>query len=70
MNLEDYANASNWPTSLEEAKQFAHDAISHFKWKNKIPVFAQQIETATTIKRLQEIVIYPILSGEGMKSIK
>jgi len=70
MSLDQYVNASNWPTDLEEAKTFAREAIEQFKWKEKVPGFLRQVDKATTVARLQEIVIYPLMSGEGLKVIK
>lgn len=65
-----YVNQANWPTELAQAKEFAKEAVTTWKWKEKAPKFIAEIERATTVKRLQEIVIYPLLSGEGLKAIK
>lgn len=70
MKLEDYVNAANWPTDLEAAKEFAREAVTQWQWKEKAPKFLGEIDRATSIKRVQEIVIYPILSGEGNAVLK
>lgn len=69
-DLTKYANQANWPSDLNAAKDFAREAVTTWKWKEKAPKFLAEIDEARTIKRLQEIVIYPLLSGEGMKAIK
>lgn len=70
MNTKRYIDQTNWPTDLEKAKQFAREAVGEWKWKDKAPKFLRQIDRATSVKRLQEIVIYPLLSGEGLAVIK
>jgi hypothetical protein len=65
-DLEKYANSANWPNTLGECKTFATEAVQTWKWKKKAPEFIKEIEGATSIKRVQEIVIYPLLSGEGL----
>lgn len=69
-DLSKYVDQANWPTEFTDAKMFAVQAITDWTFEAKRPKFLAQIEKATTIKRLQEIVIYPLLSGEGMKVIK
>jgi len=69
-DLSKFVNQNNWPKELEDAREFARDAVMNWKWKEKSPMFLAQIDNAKTVKRLQEIVIFPLLSGEGMKVIK
>lgn len=68
--VEYYVNASNWPTTLAEAKTFGEEAITAWAWKEKAPRFIKQINKATSVKRIQELVIYPLLSGEGLGVVK
>jgi len=68
--LEFYVNAKNWPKELEAAKEFARNAILTFQWKKKAPKFLAAIDNASTVKRVQQIVINPILSGEGIGVVK
>ncbi len=70
MELTDYVNSANWPTELDPAKEFAREAVSKWIWKDKAPDFLVKIDNARTIHQLQEIVIYPILSGEGNAVLK
>jgi hypothetical protein len=70
MSLEQYVDASTWPTDLAEAKEYGKTAVNQFKWKEKVPTFLDQIDKASSVKRVQEIVIYPLLSGEGLGVVK
>lgn len=70
MKLEQYADQTNWPTDLVEAKVFANAAVDHFKYKNKVPTFRREIESAATIKKLQFLIINAIVSGEGLGVLK
>lgn len=69
MSLEYYADQNNWPSDLSDAKEFGKDALKDWKWKKKAPIFMAQIDRAKTVKRIQELVIYTLLSGEGLKVI-
>ena len=68
--LEFYANKKNWPLDLEEARKFAQEAIHQWNWPEKAPKFLALIDQAPTIKRMQELVLYPMLSGEGAAVIR
>lgn len=68
--LEKYAAAANWPSDLSAAKEFARQAINEWDFKQKAPEFLAKIDRATTIKRLQELIIYSMLSGQGHGVIK
>ena len=68
--LETYADQSNWPTDLEAAKAFAHEAIAVWKWQQKAPYYKALVDQATSVKRVQEVIIYPLLSGEGIGVIR
>jgi len=68
--LEHYVNAANWPSDVEAAREFAREAINRWAFKEKAPKFLAQIDKASTVKRLQEIVIYPLLSGEGLGVVR
>lgn len=70
MDINYYADQSNWPNTLDDARLFAHEAISNFKWKKKAPEFKAKIDRAKNVKRVQEVVIYALLSGEGNAVIK
>ena len=69
-DLSFYVSEVNWPNELEPARDFARQAVSEWKWKDKSEKILREIEKAGTIKRLQQLVIYPILSGEGIGVIK
>lgn len=69
-DLNYYANKDNWPSDLVLAKEFAKQAIKEWDFKEKAPRFIAQIEAAPTVKRVQELTLYPLLSGEGLKVIK
>lgn len=69
-HLEQYANKDTWPKDLPAAKEYARQAVNEFQWKDKVPELLAEIDKATRIARLQEIVIYPLLSGEGNFVIK
>lgn len=69
-DLNHYVNKNNWPTDLEPARLFAREAIIKWIYKEKITRFLRQVDSATSVKRIQEITIYPLLSGEGLKVIK
>lgn len=69
-DLNYYANKSNWPLDLVQAKEFAREAINTWVWKEKAPRFIAQIESATSVRRVQELTLYSLLSGEGLKVIK
>lgn len=68
--LEYYVNEANWPTDLEAAKEFAKEAVLKWQWNEKKPRFIAKIDRARTVKQVQELLIYPLLSGEGMGVIK
>lgn len=64
--VEYYVDESNWPSTLEEAKQFAREALEAWAYKDKVPQFLEEVDKATSILRVQKIVVYPLLSGEGL----
>lgn len=68
--LEKYVDAKNWPSDLEQAKAFGKQAVSHFKFKDKIPKFKMAINKANSVAKVQFIVINAIMSGEGKAVIK
>ena len=68
--LEKYVSAKNWPKELDAAKDFGKEAVSHFKFKEKIPKFNAAIDSAPTVAKVQSIVINAILSGEGKGVLK
>lgn len=70
MKAEDYVNQDNWPNDLMSAREFAREAILAWTWKKKAPERLAQVNRAKTIKRLQEIVAYAVLAGEGNSVIK
>lgn len=69
-DLEFYVNAANWPSDLEAAKDLARESISKWKFQDKAPKFLREVDKARTVGRLQEIAIYPLLSGAGLGVIK
>lgn len=69
-DLEYYVNAANWPTDLEAAKELTRESISKWKFQKNAPKFLRQVDEACTISRLQQIAIYPLLSGSGLGVIK
>lgn len=68
--VEYYVNEANWPKGLDEAKAFGVEGITAWAWKEKAPKFIMQINRATSVKRVQQLVIFPLLSGEGLGVIK
>lgn len=64
--LEYYANKDNWPSDLEKAKEFAKGALKKWKWKEKAPKFISKIENASSVSKVQELVLNTMLSGEGL----
>ena len=68
--IEYYVDAKNWPKDLDGAKAFAKQAWGKFKWKKKAAKFKDEIDRATTVARVQSLVINPLLSGEGNSVIK
>lgn len=68
--VEHYVNEANWPKGLDEAKAFGVEGITAWAWKDKAPKFIMQINRATSVKRVQQLVIFPLLSGEGLGVIK
>lgn len=68
--VEYYVNAANWPTDLAEAKAFGEEAVTAWAWKEKAPKFIREINNATSVRRIQTLVIYPLLSGEGLAVVK
>lgn len=69
-NLDYYINKNNWPNDLDEAKSFAHDAVSIWKYKEKAPEFMAKIDRAPSVAEVQKLVVYSFLSGEGNASIR
>ena len=69
-SVEWFVNKNNWPQDLEYARAFAHEAVNTWKWKRKSETIKQEIDAATSVARLQQLVIYPLLSGEGLTVIK
>ncbi len=65
-----YMSGANWPIELEAAKEFAREAVSTFKFKEKIPKFNRQIDQITRIDKLQSLIINALLSGEGNSVIR
>lgn len=65
-----YINKNNWPNDLNDAKQFAKSALSEFKFRKKIDKFAKDVDAATTVHRVQFIIINAIMSGDGFGVIK
>ena len=70
MSLEYYVNKDNWPTDLEEAREFARQAISEWKFKDKVEKHLRNVERATSVERLQQLIVQTMLSGEGLGTIK
>jgi len=68
--VEFYVDDRNWPQDLDEAKEFAAEAIEAWAFKDKQEKFLMEINACSTLKRVQELVIYPLLSGEGIGVIK
>ena len=64
--MEYYINASNWPTSLDDAKAFAREAVDNFKYKSKQEQFYRDIDSAVSVKKLQFMIVNAMLSGEGL----
>lgn len=69
-DLSFYVNKDNWPTDLEQAKKFGIEASSKWKWKNKSERFIEEIKNCSSVTRVQQLVIFPLLSGDGLKVIK
>ena len=65
--MDKYINQANWPTTIESAKDFAKEALDEMKYRNNVPALTRAVENATSVKRVQMIVINSILSGEGLK---
>lgn len=61
-----YANKDNWPGDLEQAREFARKAINEWDWKEKTPKFLAKVDAAKSVAQLQNIVLMPMLSGEGL----
>lgn len=43
---------------------------SEFKFRKKVDKFAKDVDAATTVARVQFIIVNAIMSGEGMGVIK
>lgn len=69
-NINKYIDKKNWPNDLYDAKQFANQALSEFKFRKKIDKFAADVDAATTVHRVQFIIINAILSGDGFGVVK
>lgn len=69
-NLEYYINKANWPSDLENAKVFAHDAISAWNFKEKAPEYIAKVDRARSLQEVQRIIIFTFLSGEGLSTTK
>jgi len=68
--LEQFVNGKNWPTAPDEARVFAKQATSKFKFKEKIPKFNAQLDKMTTVAKMQQLVINAIMAGEGKGVLK
>ena len=70
IDLARFVDRANWPDDLNKAKAFAQQAFKQFQWKEKIPQFLSELDRADTVEKVQQLVIYPLLSGEGLQVIK
>lgn len=68
--MEHYIDGRNWPQDLEGAKAFANEAVDNFKYKEKIPAFKRDIESARSVEKLQYMIVNAIMSGEGLGVMK
>lgn len=68
--LEKYINQNNWPKGLEASKEFAHKAIKEWIFKDKQKKFHIEVENATSVAKVQQIICNTFLSGEGLSTIK
>ena len=63
--LDQEIQSISWPTDLLEAKEVARKIFANWQWKKKRPQFDGELERATNVKRVQELVYYTYLSGDG-----
>jgi hypothetical protein len=69
--LNECVNKDTWPVELESAKQYATDIINQFHAKKaKKASLLRAVVEATTVSRIQFIVINSIFSGNGLSVIK
>ena len=68
-HLEKFVDSKNWPKDLAAAKEFGKEATAQFKFKDKIEKFNNEIDKATTVAKVQSVVINAIMAGEGNKVI-
>ena len=63
--LDQRIQSISWPEDLLEAKEIARKLFATWQWKKKRPMFDGELERATNVKRVQELVYYTYLSGDG-----
>ena len=68
--METFINKDNWPTELAEAKVFAMQAVDTFAFKDKIPAFKRDIEKATSVNKLQFMIVNAAMSGSGLSVLR
>lgn len=70
MKVADFINQDNWPTDVDDARAFGLQALKYFRYRDQVPKLTAAVQRATTVQRIQHIIINAILSGEGYRVIK